>query len=108
VHERLLVQHGVLRQHPVEIGAKPVGQVFGVDRPAKPARMKAAGDPVTNLDPHHSFADRCDLAGAVGFVQTFNFAYWGYGSAIAVLLVAGVFILSLLISRAGRGMALDD
>jgi len=42
------------------------------------------------------------------FVQTFNFAYWGYGSAIAVLLVAGVFILSLLISRAGGGMALDE
>jgi multiple sugar transport system permease protein len=41
------------------------------------------------------------------FVQTFNFAYWGYGSAIAVLLVAGVFLLSLMISRAG-GMALDE
>jgi multiple sugar transport system permease protein len=43
-----------------------------------------------------------------GFVQTFNFAYWGYGSAIAVLLVAGVFVLSLLISRAGGGLALDE
>jgi multiple sugar transport system permease protein len=43
-----------------------------------------------------------------GFVQTFNFAYWGYGSAIATLLVAGVFIISLLISRAGGGLALDD
>jgi multiple sugar transport system permease protein len=43
-----------------------------------------------------------------GFVQTFNFAYWGYGSAIATLLVGGVFILSLLISRAGGGLALDD
>ena len=43
-----------------------------------------------------------------GFVQTFNFAYWGYGSAIAVLLVAGVLVLSLVISRAGGGMALDD
>jgi multiple sugar transport system permease protein len=42
------------------------------------------------------------------FVQTFNFAYWGYGAAIAVLLVAGVFILSLLISRAGGTMALDE
>jgi multiple sugar transport system permease protein len=41
-------------------------------------------------------------------VQTFNFAYWGYGSAIATLLVAGVFIISLLISRAGGGLALDD
>jgi multiple sugar transport system permease protein len=43
-----------------------------------------------------------------GFVQTFNFAYWGYGSAIAVLLVAGVFVLSLLISRTGGGMAFDE
>jgi multiple sugar transport system permease protein len=43
-----------------------------------------------------------------GFVQTFNFAYWGYGSAIAVLLVAGVFVLSLFISRAGGGLGLDD
>jgi multiple sugar transport system permease protein len=42
------------------------------------------------------------------FVQTFNFAYWGYGSAIAMLLVAGVFVLSLLINHAGGGMALDE
>ncbi len=41
------------------------------------------------------------------FVQTFNFAYWGYGSAIAVLLVAGVFVLSLFVSRAGGG-AVDE
>lgn len=43
-----------------------------------------------------------------GFVQTFNFAYWGYGSAIAVLLVIGVFILSMLINRTGGGMAFDE
>ena len=42
------------------------------------------------------------------FVQTFNFAYWGYGSAIAMLMVAGVFLLSLVISRAGGAMALDE
>ncbi len=42
------------------------------------------------------------------FVQTFNFAYWGYGSAVAVLLVAGVFILSVLISRVGGGMVIDE
>jgi hypothetical protein len=28
--------------------------------------MKAAGNPVANLDPRNSFADCCDLAGAVG------------------------------------------
>lgn len=33
------------------------------------------------------------------FVQTFNFSYWGYGSAVATLLVAGVLMLSLLIGR---------
>jgi multiple sugar transport system permease protein len=40
-----------------------------------------------------------------GFVQAFNFSYWGYGSAIATMMVAGVFLLSLLIGRldTGRG-----
>src|SRR5215472_8850968 len=66
VHERLLVQHGVFRQHPVEIGAKPVGEIVGLDWSAKPARMKATGNPVTNLDPRHPVADRRDLASTVG------------------------------------------
>ena len=34
------------------------------------------------------------------FTQAFNYAYWGYASAIAVMLTAGVFVLSLAISRA--------
>ena len=33
------------------------------------------------------------------FVQTFNFSYWGYGSAVATLLVAGVLALSWSILR---------
>ena len=33
------------------------------------------------------------------FQQAFNFSYWGYASAIATMLVAGVFLLSWLISR---------
>ncbi len=41
------------------------------------------------------------------FVQTFNFAYWGYGSAIAVMMVAGVFVLSLLVRRLGDAQT-DD
>jgi hypothetical protein len=69
-----------LRQHPVEIGAKPVGQVFGLDRPAKPARMKAAGNPVTTLDPRHSFADRRDFAGTVG---QRHHAYLGWAATVA-------------------------
>jgi multiple sugar transport system permease protein len=35
------------------------------------------------------------------FVQTFNFSYWGYGSAVATLLIAGVLVLSRIILRAG-------
>jgi multiple sugar transport system permease protein len=41
------------------------------------------------------------------FVQTFNFSYWGYGSAIAVLIVLGVLLLSLAVNRMG-GEAIDD
>lgn len=41
------------------------------------------------------------------FVQTFDFAYWGYGSAIATLMVAGVFVLSLAIVRLG-GTVVDE
>jgi multiple sugar transport system permease protein len=41
------------------------------------------------------------------FQQTFNFSYWGYGSAVATLMVAGVFVLSLVVNRMG-GEAIDD
>src|SRR6184192_3183970 len=51
VYERLLAQHRVLRQHPVEIGTEPVGQIIGLDRAAEPPRMKATGNSVTDLDP---------------------------------------------------------
>jgi multiple sugar transport system permease protein len=36
-----------------------------------------------------------------GFVQAFNFSYWGYGSAIATLILAGVFALSWVVGRLG-------
>ncbi len=36
-----------------------------------------------------------------GFIQAFNFSYWGYASAIAVLMLAGVLVLSWLIGRLG-------
>lgn len=42
------------------------------------------------------------------FVQTFNFSYWGYGSAIATLLVAGVMLLSIVIARLGARGVDDD
>ena len=65
-HDRFFIEDRVFRQHSVEIGAEPVGQVVGLDRSAKLPRMKAAGNPVANLDPRNSFADCCDLAGAIG------------------------------------------
>jgi multiple sugar transport system permease protein len=36
-----------------------------------------------------------------GFIQAFNFSYWGYASAIATVMLAGVFFLSWLIGRLG-------
>lgn len=36
-----------------------------------------------------------------GFIQAFNFSYWGYASAIAMVILAGVFGLSWLIGRLG-------
>jgi multiple sugar transport system permease protein len=41
------------------------------------------------------------------FQQTFSFSYWGYGSAVAMLMVVGVFLLSLLVNRM-VGEALDE
>jgi len=66
VHERLLAQNRVFRQHPVEIGAKPVGQVFRPDGATKPARVETARDPVADFDPCYAVADRSDFAGAIG------------------------------------------
>lgn len=40
-----------------------------------------------------------------GFIQAFNFSYWGYASAIAVLMLAGVIVLSLIIGRLDRSKA---
>lgn len=33
------------------------------------------------------------------FIQAFNFSYWGYASAIATLMLAGVFVLSWLVGK---------
>src|SRR5438477_5805865 len=51
VNERLLAQHRVFCEHPVEIGAEPVRQIVRLDWPAEPARVEATGDSITNLDP---------------------------------------------------------
>jgi len=42
------------------------------------------------------------------FTQAFNYAYWGYASAIAVMLTAGVFVLSWLISGLATGSQTHD
>jgi uncharacterized membrane protein len=36
-----------------------------------------------------------------GFIQAFNFSYWGYASAIAMVILTGVFVLSWLVGRLG-------
>ncbi|KIQ27902.1 ABC transporter permease [Variovorax paradoxus] len=36
-----------------------------------------------------------------GFIQAFNFSYWGYASAIATVMLVGVFVLSWLVGRLG-------
>lgn len=36
-----------------------------------------------------------------GFIQAFNFSYWGYGSAIAMVILAGVFLLSWGVGKLG-------
>ncbi len=41
------------------------------------------------------------------FEQTFSFSYWGYGSAVATLMVAGVFVLSLVVNRLS-GETIDE
>ncbi|MBV8090949.1 MAG: sugar ABC transporter permease [Alphaproteobacteria bacterium] len=42
------------------------------------------------------------------FVESFNFSYWGYGSAIATLMVAGVLLLSWIIGRTGGEAERDE
>jgi multiple sugar transport system permease protein len=42
------------------------------------------------------------------FTQAFNYAYWGYASAIAVMLTVGVFVLSWLISSLAAAPATHD
>lgn len=43
-----------------------------------------------------------EVSNYYGFTQAFNFSYWGYGSAIAVLILTGVFILSLIVTQFPR------
>ena len=42
------------------------------------------------------------------FVQAFNFSYWGYASAIATMMVVGIFLLSWLISILGADTVTND
>jgi multiple sugar transport system permease protein len=41
------------------------------------------------------------VANYYAFEQTFGFSDWGYGSAVATLMVAGVVTLSVVVNRAG-------
>jgi multiple sugar transport system permease protein len=42
------------------------------------------------------------------FTESFNFSYWGYGSAIATVMVAGILILSLIVGRLDSDEAIGD
>ena len=42
------------------------------------------------------------------FVQAFNFSYWGYASAIATMMVVGIFLLSWLISVLGAANVTNE
>ncbi len=42
------------------------------------------------------------------FVQAFNFSYWGYASAIATMLMAGVFLLSWVLRRLDQAGQRDE
>jgi multiple sugar transport system permease protein len=42
------------------------------------------------------------------FVESFNFSQWGYGSAIATLMVAGVLLLSWIVGRLDGEVAQDE
>jgi multiple sugar transport system permease protein len=52
---------------------------------------------LTNGGPGHV----TEVTNFYGFIQAFNFSYWGYASAIATVMLAGVFVLSWLIGRLG-------
>ena len=64
-HGGFFIDDRVLRQHAVQIGAEPVRQVIRLDRPAKPARVKAGNDPVADHEPVRASAEPDDFAGAV-------------------------------------------
>jgi hypothetical protein len=66
-HDRLLAQHRVLRQHPVEIGTEPVGQIIGLDRAAEPPRMEATGNSIADLDPRYPVSNGSDLTRSCGW-----------------------------------------
>jgi len=45
--------------------------------------------------------DATEVTNYYAFVQAFNFSYWGYASAIATMMVVGIFLLSWLLSILG-------
>lgn len=49
-----------------------------------------------------------EVSNYYGFIQAFNFSYWGYGSAIAMVILAGVFVLSWGVGRLGWNRSSHD
>jgi hypothetical protein len=61
----LLADHGVFREHAVEVGAEPVRQVIGADRAAIPTRVESADDSVPDRETFGVISDSRDFACAV-------------------------------------------
>ncbi len=64
-HRGLLAQHGVFREHAVEVGAEAVGQVIGLDRAAEPAWVEAADNSIPDRETADAISDSGNFAGAV-------------------------------------------
>jgi len=51
---------------------------------------------------------KTEVSNFYAFIEAFNFSYWGYASAISVLMVISVFVLSWLINRMAGTSALGE
>src|SRR5439155_27062646 len=64
-HRGLLADHGVFREHAVEVGAEAVGQIIGLDRAAEPAWVEAADDSIPDRETADAISNSRNFAGAV-------------------------------------------
>ena len=86
-----------LFRHIVLPHLRPVLVVFGLFRLIDSFKAFPLIYVLTNGGP----GNVTEVTNFYGFIQAFNFSYWGYASAIATVMLAGVFVLSWLIGRLG-------